>query len=228
MLLTVLVLATAAVAALVMLVGQLGPLELGLGIPTIENIMQKVKIAEAARAFTLARDTSISPLEAGRAFATMQGNRPASPGWHAIPVEQLPSPPWESPLPAGLFAGYTHNALIGAPNVTVIDSAARHHLSAAEMAWLAALAHHPAWALFRRFARAKAADLLGARFALPFAPDASPYEAPIPAFATTKAYAYANAGRVAYYLARGQRDSAETAAREEIPSASSGWTPAPR
>jgi len=212
----VLAVATALAAALVMVVGQAGPYLLAAGIPKLESVQQRVQIAGVARPFALPPDTSISPIEAGRALATLQGRRELSPGWQAVPLESLPTPPWEVPQPAGLFKGFKNNAIIAGPNVTGIDSAARGRLSEAEIEWLGTVAHYPGWAYFRRFARARAADLIGGQFVLPFPPDASIYEMPIRRFNASTAYAHANAGRIAYYLARGQRDSAETAAREGI------------
>ncbi|HWP36600.1 MAG TPA: hypothetical protein VNL18_03495, partial [Gemmatimonadales bacterium] len=58
--------------------------------------------------------------------------------------------------------------------------------------------------------------LLGARFVLPFPADASPLYLPILRFARTKELAYASSSRAAFHLARGRRDSAETALREVV------------
>jgi len=130
-------------------------------------------------------------------------------------VPPLPEAPWNQPLPDDLFAGNRSPALTGAPNLSIIDSAS-HRLPEAQMAWLASAAHYPAWPLFARFARARVADVLGAAYALPFGADASASAFPIPFFVRAKVFAYANAGRAAWYLARGQRDSAEAALREGI------------
>jgi hypothetical protein len=97
-----------------------------------------------------------------------------------------------------------------------MDSAARGHLSRAELEWLASAAHHPAWAEFRRFARASNADMLGARYAVPFGREASILDLPLVRIAHVKGLAYANPSRVAWYLSRGQRDSAEIALKEGI------------
>jgi hypothetical protein len=207
---------TSLIAALMMLIGQLGPLLLALGAPKFESVTQKLRIAEVARTYTLPRDASITPLEAGRAFSTLLGPGTPVPGWRFNPVTQLPAAPWGQPLPRGLFAGYRQAAVPGAPDFTVLDSAARSRLSAAEKEWLAGAAHHPAWAYFDRFARAPAADLLGARFALPFAPDANLYDLPLLSIAHLKPFAYANVARAAYYLTRGQRDSAEIVLKSGI------------
>ncbi len=210
------ILGASLVAGLLMAVGQIGPWELSGNSFNVLSVMQKVSIAEIMRPFALARDSSVSPQEAGRALAVLRGSMPEAPGWRLLPVEPLPAAPWLSGAPAGLFKGYRSPALNPGPDFTAIDSAARGRLPAAEMAWLATVAHHPSWAYLRRFIRARSVDIPGAIFALPFEPDASPMELPIPRYAGTKAYAYANAGRIAYYLQRGQRDSAEIAAREGI------------
>jgi hypothetical protein len=131
-------------------------------------------------------------------------------------VELLPPVPWELPLPPSLFARYHNKDAAGAPDRTVMDSAMRGRLSPAELAWLETVANHPAWPLYRRVARARSADFLGARFTIPFGAEAGWPEMPIPRFAGIKNLAYLGASRAAYYLTRGQRDSAETALREGL------------
>lgn len=213
--LTLVVLAAALVAALMIAVGQLGPLLWVSRVPRVEDTNRKARLAEVARPFVLPRDPAITPREAGHALVTLLGGPSPAPGFRPLPVPRLPEAPWNQPLPDDLFAGNRNTALTGAPNLSIIDSAA-HRLPAAQMAWLATLAHYPAWPLFARFARAPAADLLGGAYALPLGADASASSFPIPFFVPAKAYAYANAGRAAWYLARGQRDSAEAAVREGI------------
>jgi hypothetical protein len=212
---TLLVLGAAAIAALLMVVGQLGPLLLAGAIPKFAETNARARSAEVSRPYMLPRDPSITPLEAGRSFVALQGGAPASLGFRPLPVESLPALPWNAPLPDGLFAGYRHPSVTGAPDWTVIDSAARH-LKPAELAWLAGVARHPAWARFHRFARAPAADIFGAEWALPYGPDANVMAMPIPRFAALKTFAYAGSSRAAFYLARGQRDSAELVLREGI------------
>jgi hypothetical protein len=209
---------TAATSALLLFVATAGPILLAIVLPKFANTQSKAALADVARPFELPRDSSISPVEAGRAFYILQGGPSglSSPGFHEEPVDRLPPVPWNESLPPGLFAHYQHNGVLGAPDATVIDSAVRGHLSQAELAWLEKVAHHPAWALYRRVARAPSVDLLGGRFTIPFGADASAPNMPIPRFAGTKAYAYAGPARAAYYLARGYRDSAETALREGV------------
>jgi len=208
---------TVVVAAVLMGVATLGPAMLAVMLPKFASTQGKAAIADVARPLLLPRDSSITPLEAGRAFYVLQGGPSGvSAEFREQPAGRLPPVPWNQPLPPGLFAHYRHPAVTGAPDWTVIDSAAHGRLTPAEMAWLETAAHHPAWAYYRRFARARSADLLGARFSIPFAGDASAPDMPIPRFAGTKAYAYLGAARAAYYLAHSQRDSAETALREGL------------
>jgi hypothetical protein len=212
---TVVVLAASALAAVIMVIGQLGP-GLWSGAFPIAAATEKVRIAELTRPFALPRDSSVTALEAGQAFATLQPEVRVEPGFRLLRTAHVSAPPWDQPLPEGLFAGYGHPALGNGPDWTVIDSAARGHLRPAEMAWLANLARYPGWASLRRFALAPAADILGAEYEVPFGGAANIYQVPVPSFNVAKGYSYANSGRAAYYLARGQRDSAETAIREVI------------
>ena len=215
--LSLLVLVASAAAALLMLVGQLGPVLMAIGLPALGDANRRIRISDVARPFALEADPTISPAQAGRAFITLEGQVPPSPGFRALPVDTIPAPPWIEEPPSGLFAGYRHNGLHNLPDPTVIDSAARGRLSREEKAWLAALAHHPAWTYYRRFARAGAADIIGARFALPFGPEADIFGMPVTSgLLRIKSYAYANAARAAYYLAENRRDSAELALREGV------------
>ncbi|MDA1080734.1 MAG: hypothetical protein O2973_03500 [Gemmatimonadetes bacterium] len=81
------------------------------------------------------------------------------------------------------------------------------------MAVLRTIATAPVWVEFDILARAPAVDLIGARFQLPFSPDARVYSFPLIKFAATKEMAYAGASRAAYYLALGQRAEAEAVLR---------------
>ena len=208
---------TVGVAALLLGITTFGPVLWAIAIPKFGSTQNKAALAEVARPFALPPDSSISPLEAGRAFYVLQGGpRGTSPGFRELQVELLPPAPWDQRLPLGLFARYRNNAVDGAPDGTVMDSAMRGRLSPAESAWLETVAHHPAWPLYRRVARARSVDFLGGQFTIPFGADATWPWMPIPRLASIKNLAYLGPSRAAYYLAHGQRDSAETALREGL------------
>jgi hypothetical protein len=198
------------------LIGTIGPVLWLVIIPKYANTNEKVAIAGVLRPYALPADSSITALAAGRAAFALQGGRRDTNGiFPEQPVEGVPPQPWNDTMPSAWFAGYRSPSLAGAPKWTVIDSA-RRGFSAAELAWLERATHHPAWRAYRTLARARTADFLGGRFVVPFPATASPSAMPIARFAGTKGYSYVNSSRAAYYLARGQRDSAELAVREGL------------
>jgi hypothetical protein len=200
-----------------LLIGTMGPsVFLAASAPKFENTLDRIATANVVRPFVLPPDSAITPLDAGRALYVLQGG-PQGGAFPQHPAESLPPAPWEQRLPDPVFPGreLRHNGLVGGPNPTVIDSAL-HGFSRSEMMWLESVAHYAGWAAYRQVARAPRTDLAGARFVLPFPSDATPLAMPIIRVAALKAYAHANSSRAAYYLARGQRDSAETALREVV------------
>jgi serine/threonine-protein kinase len=208
---------TVVVAALLIGITTFGPGLWATAIPKFGATQSRAALAEVARPFALPPDSSMAPLEAGRAFYILQGGPHGTvPGFREQQVELLPPAPWDQRLPPGLFARYRHKTVVGAPDSTVMDSAMRGRLSPAESAWLETVAHHPAWPLYRRVARARSVDFLGGHFALPFGADATWPAMPIPRLAGLKNLAYVGSSRAAYHLMRGQRDSAETALREGL------------
>jgi hypothetical protein len=208
---------TVALSVVLLGIATFGPVMFAMAIPKPGPVQSRAALAEVARVFALPPDSSITPLEAGRALYVLQGRNTYNMwGFTEQPVDTLPPAPWDRRLPPGLFANYRHSSLRNAPDGTVMDSAMRGRLSPAELAWLDTVARHPAWPLYRRVARARSADFLGARFTIPFGAEAGWPEMPIPRFAGIKNLAYLGPSRAAAYLARGQRDSAEAALREGL------------
>ena len=176
----------------------------------------KILAAESSRPFALPKDPSITPADAGRAFAELQPERSGGAAFRQQSVVHLERP-WAPPsaLPGDLFRSARPTSF-GGPDDRKILEAVANGFSPAEMAYLERLAHAPAWRAFDLVARAPAVDLIGGRFRLPFGPDATPDEMPLLNFAGTKELAYASVSRAAYHMAIGQRDSAEAALRAII------------
>jgi hypothetical protein len=198
----------------IVLVGTVGPAYWTIATPRFANTKEKAAIAEPTRAYGVPRDSSITPLEAGRAFAILGGSRSSD----RLPMQPLPAPeslPWQAPLPEGLFPGARPRAFDGPDHLAILQAAVRG-FSPAELAYLERLAHLSMWRHFSTVARATRMDGLGGQFIIPFPDSVTKWELPIPRFRSTMAYAYAAASRAAYHLALGQRDSAETALRETI------------
>ncbi|MDB4917972.1 MAG: hypothetical protein JWM95_5616 [Gemmatimonadetes bacterium] len=172
----------------------------------------KLKIAESTRAYTLPKDSSITPAMAGAAF-------------HAIPAREQPTSfalkprpprpvaPWQDDsLPPELFPT-AHTQLYSGPNPGNILEVVSRGPSKDEVEYLERIAHAPIWRDVEIVARAPAVDIIGGRFVLPFPDSAAYFEMPIIRFSATRELAYASVSRSAYYLAKKQNDSAEYALR---------------
>ena len=182
------------------------------------QLRDKVRIAELLRPYALPPDSTITPLQAGRALWALLGSEPS-----AFPENPLPPPLGE--LPALRDADSLFAAALRLPGRmserwpdgrTVLEMAARGRLSRAELAYLERLAAHPRWQAFRTVARAAAVDWWGARFRLPFPDSVMVYEMPVPKYGGMKDLARINTLRAALSLARGDRAGAERTLRETI------------
>ncbi len=209
------------------LVGVLGPVLL-LGV-NVSNTEARLRIAETARAFALPPDSSITPLEAGRAFYTLQGSGGSSTGafpQHALPREltegwhdqDFPDDLFDREVmgPDGQPLQMKSSAVRAGPNHMTILEYAASGLNTDEVRYLEHLAALPQWDEYRTVARAAAMDYVGARFVLPFTDSATAMEMPMPKFAATKQAAYASVEKAALFLAQGRHAEAETTLRETI------------
>jgi|GEM_PF-1061946 len=184
--------------------------------PRWGGIMARVQLANAARPFQVPRDSTITPREAGDAFYVVTASwdtRSGSPG--AFPEHPLPRrlPPLPELRDPSLFP--LANAWRGPDDRRILALAVRG-FSAAQRQWLEPFAAHPVWKEYGTVARAPAMDAIGARFVLPFAPNADLLSMPIPQFGGTKNLAYANTVRAALYLSQGRRTDAERVLRETV------------
>jgi hypothetical protein len=209
----VLILVAVTLAVPLVVAGTVGPTFWLQVIPKFRNTLAKARLAELARPFGVARDSTIAPLQAGFAFATLNGPGPGA--FPELPHPVLATPPWRGPMAAGLFPTARPIYYSGPANRTILQ-AARRGFSAQELSYLERLAHADVWPYFSTVARAPVVDFAGGRFRLPFPDSASAAELPIPRFAATTELAYAGVSRAAWFLARGQRDSAEITLREII------------
>jgi hypothetical protein len=183
----------------------------------VENTREKVRQVEPLRAFTIPKDASITPLEAGRAFGSLQPYRQGN-EYSDFPMAVVPQPEatWRGlRMDAGTFATAAPTSFEG-PDPVKIFAAAGRGFSAKELDYLRKLATAPVWREFDRVARARSVDMIGGRFVLPFKPTAFETDMPFVRFAATKEMAYAAVSRAAYHYAIGQRDSAEIVLRSIV------------
>lgn len=180
------------------------------------NTQMRLKFAERLRPFALPADPSITPMQAGLAFAALQSpSRKPSAFVINEPVSR-PEMSWRTAAAKpGIFTNNFNNLYHGPSSESILE-AVQKGFTPDEAKFLHTLATAPAWREYDLIARAPAADLIGGRFRLPFAPGATIYEMPIAGFQTTKEMAYAAVSRAAYHMSIGQRDSAETILRSII------------
>jgi hypothetical protein len=215
----------------IFVVGILGPILwpniLSNGFASVES---KSVAARVSRPLVLPVDSTITPLEAGDALYALS----VKPGDETLvhssyplrPVKALNllPPPYRPPLFSRTVVGMKGkpfnfardgSQVPGAPGNRILEYAARG-LTPAEQQWLAELDASPKWELWRRFARARRADVLGGQFVLPFSDDASELDMPIMRYSGIKTMAYASVRRAALYRSRGQIAKGDTILRETI------------
>jgi hypothetical protein len=176
------------------------------------NTSERVARAELSRPLLLPRDPSITPMQAGLAFSALSPVK-TSPEFPFLAAPIAPDVSWRrATLTDDMFPGSRPNLFNGPSSQTILEAVAKG-FTPKEMTYLRALAASPAWREFDMVARAPAVDFIGGRFKIPFAANATAERMPIPSYQATKEMAYASVSRAAYYMAIGQRDSAETALR---------------
>ena len=168
---------------------------------------------ERLRSLTTSADPSITPSAAGAAMRRLLPVKgtPSFP----VPSDRVDDEPWESELPAGLFASLPGKRWKG-PDATKIITAAAKGLTPAEQAWLKSLAESPTWADVDLVARAARVDVLEQRFQLPFRDDALASAMPIPSLQRGRRLAHAGVARAAYYVSIGDRPRAESVLRNIV------------
>lgn len=180
------------------------------------NTRAKTVIAERARPLALPRDASITPTQAGLAFARLQPAR-RNPGMPMLAPESRPVRSWEAlALTNTMFLTARPDVYGSGPSSNAILEAVAKGFSPAEREYLRALATAPVWKDFDLVARAPAMDMVGGLLRFPLPAEARWEELPIAQFRVTKDLAYAAVSRAAYHLSIGQRDSAEAALRAVV------------
>lgn len=186
-------------------------------IPTISNTVAKRHAAEAMRPFTLSRDASVTPEEAGVALFSLGTEPSGAPGGFAYrALASRPEVPWRhlDLSPIAFRSGVSH--AYNGPDTKTILKAAHDGLSRDERATLRIYGTAPVWQAWDRVARAPAVDFTAGRLVLPFGSEARAEWMPLPRFAETKEFAYASVARAAWHLAQGRADSAEAALRAVV------------
>lgn len=183
-----------------------------------ENTGKKALVAEAARPYVLPINPAITPMQAGELRHSMRADQDRQ-IFHDFPFRTggpIVTPRWrEVPFDSTLFPGNRFTGWQG-PDFQKILEVAAARPTAAQRAYLNAIASDPIWVVWDQIASAASVDVLGGQFVIPFAENAMWYNMPIPKFAATKEIAYAGIARAAAHLAAQRPDSAEYALRSVI------------
>ncbi len=167
------------------------------------------------RVLRLPATSELSPLAAGQLwhatdvmprngmFPTHPAAPPAERGWEKLSLTE------------DMFTGVRRQDRHLVQSADILR-AAQKELSPAELEYLRTVAEAPIWSNVDRIASARAIDVIGARYVLPFRDDASPVLMHIPRFAATKEIAYAGLSRAAYHVAQGEPERAEHALRSVL------------
>lgn len=179
--------------------------------PELQSVERRYEVARAPKRWAVATDLSITPLEAGIAFATMDHRRTVETGEFSFRDKvPLPTPPWADSAPPGLGA-FTRGTISSTEQW--IDSVTRR-LTPVELAWMKRVVEYPGREQMHTVVRAQHVDFTGGRFDLPFPETADVFAMPILPVSLYRDYGRANAYRVRYQLETGRGDSAVLAARE--------------
>ena len=173
-------------------------------------------MVEPVRAFTLPRDPSITPMQAGATLNAIQYTPIDVPGYELIqPPTQAPLPWHGVTLAPDMFMTARPNLYEGPESRTILEAAVKG-FSPREMEYLRTLATAPVWRDVDLVARAPAVDVIGGRFRVPFGPEARPEQLPLPSYRASRNLAYASVSRAAYYMASGQPAEAERTLRSTV------------
>lgn len=180
------------------------------------NTSARLAAAEMVRPFRVPGDPSITPMQAGVAFNTLQPNQKVAPGFPTMERVTRPAVMWRTtPVAPDMFMTARPDLYGGPSSNGVMESVAKG-FSPRELEYLRALATAPVWRQYDLVARAPAVDIIGGRFKTPFRPDVYSEMLPLASYNELKELAYASVSRAAYHMVLGQRDSAESVLRSVV------------
>ncbi len=190
--------------------GTIGSILASIATPKFSRTRARLAAAEVLRRYRLDPDPSISAEAAGQALQALFSvgrNDSERVAPEMKPVRSYPEFWWPTDPAAPTIRDRPR----------WVDSLfARRRPSAAETAFLRRVASHPAHAEFAQVARAMAADMIGTRYELPFGPNVTFVNLPIPRFGGIREGARAHLAMAALALADGRHAQAEHTIREVI------------
>jgi hypothetical protein len=196
----------------VAIMGILGPASVGIAVPSVSAIQDRVRAAGVARPYRLLPDSSISALDAGRALYTLSemGRTSPRPAYVRPPAREILEP--LLPREGNPFGDLNSSD----SSLGRVLRLARSGFSGEQAAYLEKVAAHPAFEELAVLARAPGLDLFGAEYVLPLPDSLPPWELQVPRVTPLRQVAYAAWAKAAFQLSQGQTREAETTLREAL------------
>lgn len=190
----------------------MGPVLASLAVPEFGATQKRAAAVEAYRRYTLPKDSSVSPREAGEILHALSftgsGREPAT-------LAQEPRFRHEDDWIADIRGGPTA-IFPGRWSEELMPRAVAGALDAEERSFLRAVADHPGHEDVERLARAPALDVVGTRWISPLPPEASWVDLPIPKLSPLREASWAVVGAAALDAAEGRVGRAEERLRALI------------
>ena len=187
----------------------IGPILAEIAVPTFLAVQEMAGGAEVLRRFTVPKDPTISPQQAGTA---LQNIAFVGSGGATEPMEQSPGTPYET----GWFPTPDFPDPFSESVATELMSRRFADFSAEEQAALRQASSHPAHEDFHLLARAEIADVVSGRWTLPFPDSMTFQELPWPRFQAFRTAGLAQVAKATVEASNGASEEAEHTLRELI------------
>lgn len=190
------------------LASAMGPAVGQLAIPRVESSAARIAKASMLTPYAVAATTEMSATEAGAVLHALSftGTRPSLSPLEREPVRRYDPWPRESKP-------------VTMPNLEAFGTQLiprANALTDEEIAWLERVVQYPALSDLSRLARARAADIPGARWDTPRLAGTSPFELPMPRFSGLRDATQFHTAKAILELSRGNTAAADTTLREII------------
>jgi len=180
------------------------------------NVSARTNFVSSTRAFGVATDPSITPIQAGVALNALQYRESPNDQFVTIAPAKQPMRPWSAnAITPDMFVSARPDVYDGPSSRSILEAVAKG-FTPREQAYLKALSDPSVWHEFDMVARARAVDMIGGQLRLPFSAEALPQQRPLPSYGGSRSFAYAAVSRAAYLMSIGRTAEAEEVLRSIV------------